>query len=69
MTVIYSCEERQTALLPSIRPLVASLFAAANHVVTGLVARWQDYQTERALEAMPPGLRKDLGWPANDTRR
>lgn len=29
---------------------------------------WSRWQTERAIEAMPADMRKDIGWPTTDIR-
>ena len=29
---------------------------------------WKRWQTERAIEAMPADMRKDIGWPTTDIR-
>ena len=44
----------------------AHLFVKA----TSAIAAWRRHREEqRALDAMPLDLRKDLGWPAGDIRR
>lgn len=50
----------------AIRPRHPALGAAAA-ILRSLKARYRDYRTLRAIEAMPMGLRKDIGWPAPGT--
>lgn len=50
-----------------IRPAPATgLFQPLGRLVANAHSSWNRWQQERALEAMPADMRKDLGWPTSD---
>ena len=46
---------------------------SVSHPFTAFVARlradWDRWQTERAIEALPSDMRKDIGWPTSDIQQ
>lgn len=38
----------------------------AQRVIRRVLNGWHQWEAERAIEAMPTDLRKDIGWPTTD---
>ena len=45
------------------------LFAALQGFVSSAICQWRSYRELRAIESLPEGLLKDIGWPSGKNER
>lgn len=70
MTIIIDHRPYLERLSPRFRliPVAARTFAALADWLSRLHAQQTRRRTARELEALPFDVRKDIGWPADDTQ-